>query len=447
MSILDKISELQLRSQTPAVNIFQCVELELVIHRIALEILNLPEEQQPPLKEALERARSFTIFNQDQTQLHLNLIQNLAPTPLCPFYNKLRLPTFSNYGVIAANITSIRLDPSAIRFVPRAVLDAAGTLSEKEVDLFLTVTEGPVENLCTHPWAHPYALPGDDVTTDIPMGIFPEWGFSRAQAGAPVAVNGIAPMRVHSHHGLYSPNNAHLQFHGSPCGTTWAVTAHTHRIALTKMVALPPGRETEHPIATALREARRGCRHLSDYLAKLENVRGAIDETLKPLVDAITSQDVPDLNLLPTSIQHLIFKHTWTLHGEPRDIHCDFGRASFLRDPSLDPAHYSNEEQRLNAIFSAAEELKALLVDSQIDLLLHSQPLVRSDRALALMQCAREPNDLSMLSQEERNAVYGATWNLAGCPRGNLHFGEETFHAWPQEQKAEALLLAASKLR
>jgi hypothetical protein len=79
-------------------------------------------------------------------------------------------PTISTYHTIANNIACIRLDPKALEYIPKAVLEKAGPLEGKEIDLLWTAIDGRFYlfgnrhflNHSAHPWAHLHALPGPE---------------------------------------------------------------------------------------------------------------------------------------------------------------------------------------------------------------------------------------------------------------------------------------------
>ena len=230
------------------------VEIETQIDAAARKIIATPmpsAEKQQALSELLtQRAHLLAhvpVNGLKGSVLFLNMTQiSLAPTPQCPYYKKMRLPTISTYHIIGSNIASIKLDPCALRHVPRLVLEKAGDLSSKQVDLFWTAIDGRIAvredrcmNLCTHTWVHPAALMGDEIKQDIQMGIFPDFGIMPHRGAGAIAVNDLSLMNVETHLDLYSPDNAHLErIPNSPFGCLWSVLKKDNRVAITKMLVL-----------------------------------------------------------------------------------------------------------------------------------------------------------------------------------------------------------------
>ena len=412
--------------------------------------------------------------------LFLNMNQiGLEPTPICPYYRKMRVPTVSTYGNIGSNIASITLSPEAQRFIPEAVLSAAGDLNGKHVDLLWTAVDARFLardnrsfNLCTHAWAHPYALPRENVAFDVQMGIFPEIGFAQCHQLGAIAIGGLSPMRVHAHDDLYSPDNAHFErIPNSPFGVLWSVIEKDNRVAITKMLVLF---DYDHPICQRLVNTIRNCGDLNTHMIRLGLVQNGIDETFAQLLRELQGNDpnfLRTFQALPSAFQYGIFKEAYILKGSLRGIHGDFGRASFLADPSLNIQHHCNNEERIQAVIQFKQQLSHLLIASQDDLLCKSQPLVKGDNVLRMLACAdlinagQIDNGLNMflvdLSQNEQRAVYLAAWELSGCPQENLltiqqqnstpmreelgiAWGERNFHLLGGVQ-ARALLLAASR--
>ena len=398
----------------------------------------------------------------------LNMSQiGLIPTPTCAAYNRLCAPTLSDYHRPGSHIALITLDAAALQYVPQEVQRVAGDLSGKRVDLFWMMIDGrhlrsidrPV-NLVTHLWAYPHLIPHDDVGQDVNMGICPEIGFQGSTRPGAIALHHMGPMRVHAHPNggltacLYSPDNAHFEIvPGSLFGILWAVCQKEGRIALTKMVVIF---DYDNPISASLLHATKKCASLDDHLIRLPAVAESIDGYLAPLISAICDARPEAIVTLPLAFQNGVFKEVWILKGSPCDIHDDFGRLSFLADAALDARHHCDLETRLEAVTRFSAHLKHLLCDSQVDLLLHSQPLVKEEHAVEMLTCAqmvqgRQDAAAQTLFQgfteAQKESVYFATWELSGCPRGNAHFGQETFAAARTDRglKSQALLLAASR--
>lgn len=351
--------------------------------------------------------------------------------------------------------------------------------SKTQMEFFWTAIDGRwfesaiKINLCTHPWSHPNALPDDDICEDVLMGIFPEIGFKQIDKNKdtyPISCYRLSPMQVHVHSNskkktgnhenmLYSPNNAHFEkISGSPFGVLWSVTQQKERIAITKMLVIF---DYEDPIGACLINSIRKPRTLESHFQELKKTEKAIPFVFQKVVELLEKNDpkaIEEFRKLPLAFQYGIFKETWTLLGSLHNIHTDFGRASFEEDPSLDKKYHCSNEQRIQAIENYKDYLKHLLIDSQYDLLLRSQPLTKAKNVLNMIQCAElllseEETEAEKLfgsfSQEEKEAVYFAMWQLSGCPQGNRHFGKETFKNLNRDPRlrAEALLFASTRVK
>ena len=475
------------------------INREITIHEKGLEIIcssELSQEKQKKteqlLKERIEYIRHTPTGGLKGTCVFFNMKQiGLPPTPPNPLFDRLCVPGISIYTGVASNIATVLLDLQAMKYVPQAVLNKLGDLSGKQVELFLTTADGKCGqfrtnqegniyfNLHTHRWAYPSLLPGDDAKCDVNMGIFPEVGIQKFQKNGAVAIDGISPMQVHVHpdHVIYekpnqsqasskyssqdmldSPNNAHFQIiAGSPFGVMWTVAQKDNRIAITKMVVII---DREHPICKAYVESIRDCYCLKTHLARLENVKDRIQETFASAIELFEKNDpkaMAAFNNLPLAFQYGIFKETWKEFQSPTGIHGDFGKASFTCENSLNAKYHCDSNRRAKILGQYMNELQNLLVNSQNDLMLNSQALIKGDNVLKLMQCAQEflqkKTEKAILafnqfSKGEKQAVYRAIWELSGCPRGDKDFGENTFTN-PNtnlQLKAEALILAASRL-
>ena len=420
----------------------------------------------------------------------------LAPTPSCPAYNKMRVPTISLYHQIASNIVIVRLDESALQHIPKQMLEKMGDLSRKQVEFFWTAIDGRnfiredrSINLCTHPWSHPFALNMDDVGHDVNMGIFPEVGFKPCQKPGAVAFHGMGPMRVYTHFEKgsmrYSPDNAHFEaIPGSPFGIFWAATEKEGRVALTKTLVIF---DYEHPISKCLIDSIRDCGDLATHLKRLAQTKDAIGQSLT-LPDHGFMQA---FDKLPPAFQYGIYFEAWRLFDSPLGIHDDFGKASFKGELSLDEKFHCTHDQRKQGIANFAMKLENLLIDSQMDLTLNSQPLQKGDNVLRMMRCAQlfaeadaipynyipynspldretrnRANDIekkrvddlkvpieaeamqlfSQFSKDEKESVFDAFCELIDCSRED-DFGTKGFlnQTTPFSVKSRALLLAASR--
>ncbi len=457
----------------------QKIDVEFEINRFARVIIESPlgKKDREELFDRLLRVRDLTIHHfpvngLKVTCLFLNTIQNVPPSPLCPAYNKLAFPTISTYNTIGNNFVCIRLDPKALALVPGRVLEKAGSLEGKEVDLLYTVVHGEFYqnqkrslNNNVHPWAHIHALPGDDTACDVNMGIFPEIGLEKANVPGAVAFNHLSPMNVHVHPRSgtnggkgnmdYSPDNAHFNLvPGSPFSVDWSVMQKDNRVAITKRVVLF---DETHPICQAIINSIYGCRDLLDHINRLEGVAQAIDTTLIPVSEAFAYDDPDAMRMfhhLPTAFQHGIYYQAWAAFDHPLNIHPDFGRASFENDNGLAEQYHCTNNQRAVIVNNFSAYLHGLLVDSQRDLL-HSQSLVKGDNVLTMMKCAqlffkRDVTEAlkayQQLQVQEREAIQYAYWELNGCPRTGI-FDPFNFPTKIDDAKLkrQSILLAASR--
>jgi hypothetical protein len=451
---------------------------ELEIDRRAREALNTSTANKEKETQNLLRERACFIEHvklkgkpSSPTQLFLNMTMNgLEPTPICQAYKSLRVPTVSTYHFISVNTTVIQLDRSALKYIPESISKTIDDLSNKQVDLLLTVIDGRLcsnakpLNLVTHPWTHCHARSGDDVKCDVNMGIFPEVGFQKCTETGSVSFGELSPMQVHAHPGgdimLYSPNNAHFEpIPDSPFGVCWSAAQKDGRVVITKMLVLF---DYNHPICEGLLTSIRNGKTLTAYLEELEKVQKPIQETFRHVINLFENADptiaIANFRQLPPAFQYGIFKQAWILKGSPCGIHGDFGKASFEGDPSLNKEWHCTSEECAQAIRNYVKELNHILCVSQKELTLESQPLIRGDNVLKLMKCAQllqnkeEEAAMKLFEQfsvDEKEAIYLAIWELCECPLGNMNFGSETFEAATTELllKAEALLLAASRLQ
>jgi hypothetical protein len=465
------------------------IELEMEIDRIARSLIEAPmasEERREMLTELLRLRARFVqhipVKGIIDSCLFLNLIQQVPPpSPLCPAYNKMAFPTISTYHQIGSNISCMRLDPKALEYVPKNVLDQVGPLEGKEIDLLWTAIDGRFYsfnrslNHCTHSWAHRHALPGPEknpdsnISFDVNMGIFPEVGFEQAHEPGAIAVGHISPMKVHVHAKenlqkinsedmLYSPDNAHFRaIPGSPLGIDWSVTQKDNRVAITKRVVIF---DYDHPICAALIASIRNCDCLDTHLQRLFAASEEVKNTFAPVIDRFKN-DHPDamqhFHRLPLAFQCGVFRETWVSFGSLCGIHGDFGRASFEKDPSLNEQFHCDHRRCAEAIRRFSDRMEHLLVQSQFDLLFQSQTLVKGDNVLTMMKCAQlfcqDPKQgliaFGNLPDEEQEATRFAFWELNGCPRianySTEHFPLKCYDDKALKLKIDAIRLAASR--
>jgi hypothetical protein len=380
----------------------------------------------------------------------------------------------STYHFISPTIAAIQLDQSALKYVPEQILNKIGDLSNKQLEIFWTAIDGrqcltdSIQNnrpfnLTTHSWVHSNALLGDDTHCDANMGIFPEFGFQKCTKGGSIAFDQLSPMQVHSHGSdtimLYSPDNAHFEIMPeSPFAVCWSAIQRENRVAITRMLIVF---DYEHPICKQLVDSVKNGKNLTAHLEELEKVQKPIQKTFENIISLFAKADpsaMIEFKKLPPAFQNGIFKETWVLHKSPCNIHHNFGRASFENDPSLDASWYCTNEQRNQAICNYVKELNQLLYVSHKELTLESQPLIKGDNVLKLMKCAQLVQNkeeeaamklFAQFSNEEKEAVHLAIWELCKSPRGDMAFGANTFAdpATSPVIRIKALLLAASRLK
>ncbi len=477
----NKISKLEKDNKEHAENLALRLDCLFQIDAIARRIMSTPftEKDRRQLLVNLITLRNRLILHIPVNQIKGNIIffnlaqPMLAPAPLCPAYNKMQIPTLSNYQNIGSNIACIRLDSTALTHVPKDVLKHVD-LTDKQLDLFWVAIDGreqgitypsPYErslNLCTHSWSQPHILDGDDVHFDVNMGIFPEIGFERSQDAGAIAVNGISPMNVHCHprgaqgsEMLYSPDNAHFEYiKKSPFGILWAISQKDNRVAITKMLVIF---DYNHPLSKPLIASIKSDFDLTAHLQQLKLVSKSIDEYFAPVLHAKNYEQMKAMfEKLPLSFQKGIHGEIWKLFGSPVGIHNDFGKASLEQDPSLKVEQRCDEKTLRLAIQHFANQLRFLLLDSQIELT-QSQPLILGDNILKMMRCARQfytaPQQAKdtfyhTFSPEEQEATRYAIWQLSKCPRGDDQFGNKEINnssPFSAVKKAEAVLLASSR--
>jgi len=466
MSLIDAITKLNAEITTYSLKPTEPVrmELELRIDACARKILRSKAPDKEAALHALAELRGKLVRNvstYDQ-RLYLNLMQSIGPTPHCPYYNKYQVPTISSYHTIGSNFSTIRLDPSAVEHVPAEILEKLGDLSGKSLDLFSITVDGrpfvdlhrPI-NLCTHPWSHPHLIKNKHAVADTNMGVFPVVGFTRASDGGAIAFNNLSPMSVHAHDDLYSPDNAHFRvIPDTPYGIFWAVTQKNNRVAISKMIVLF---DLNHPVCRAVQESIGQCPDVTTHAERLRAVGATQAATLVPIIDMFERDGADTMkafDALPQAFRNCIYEQTWKLHGKPMGIHDDFGQASFYADKALTQQYRCTNKQRAQTIRMFFEKLDHELVGSQLAMFQH-QRLAKGDNVLKMMTCAKLFNGglaenaeklFASFTPKEQEDVYRAMWELVGCQL--VHdIGSTAFNnaATPLQQKAEALLLAASR--
>ncbi|MBS0653663.1 MAG: hypothetical protein JSR39_09115 [Verrucomicrobia bacterium] len=493
MSALDKLAAIQdgVLAYRLAPQEDVRLKLELKINKLARVVLSSPHlEGREQIMNQLKLARAELLPNLSgyvAGNLQLNLVQSIKPTPICPAYNKIEVPTVSTYHVIGSNIESVRLDGSAINSVPQSLRDRMGDLSRHKVDLFYTaidgrpfknidhVARGPM-NLSLHTWAHPHAHPGDDVHQYPETTLLPIMGIQKAPAEQinprhqdrprvdPVPFDGLRRFDVHAHlreHAqvrndemLYSPDNIHFNLvPGSPFAIFWSGAKLDHRACMTKMLVIL---DYNDPICQALLNSIRGAPNLLTHLERLQGVVDAIDDYFDPIINGFEQGNavvaMQQYARLPEMYKKGIHYETWKLHQEPIGVHPDFGRVSFENDLTLVAERHSSNHQRAQALTAFKESLKQTLANSQAEMMTQSLPLARSDCSVTLMKCAREfqknaaegMRQFQLLPRELQESVRFAFWELSGAPRV-ADFGTLRFPGSSKDLKIESLLLAASR--
>ena len=474
------------------------IEMDLEIDRIARSVIQTPmapEARGKMLGELLRLRAQIVqhapVHGLKGNSFSLNLIQDVTPSPLCPAYNTLGFPTVTTYDHIGWNISCMRLDPKATSYVPPLVLEQAGTLQGKQVDLLWTAVDGRFYqfnrslNHASHAWTHRHALPGPEkipgpnhseienrdsnVHFDVEVGLFPEIGYEKADEAGAIAINRISPMHVHTHAPgklknvkpedmLYSPDNSHFRaINGTPFGIDWSVMKKDDRVAITKRVIIF---DYDHPICKALLGSIRNCSDLNEHLQALKAVPHTIQQTFSPVIEAFETDQpnaMADFHRLPLAFQNGIFRETWLSFNSPR-VHGDFGRASFENQESLDRNFHCSNAKRGEILRLFCGRLEHLLVGSQFQLLLQSQSLVKGDNVLKMMRCAelfKKDPEIALTSfnmeftEQEKEAVLFAFWELSGCPRkpnfGSTQFPLNCNDPQALQLKIQAILLAASR--
>jgi hypothetical protein len=474
------------------------VEMDLEIDRIARSVIQtpMPPEARGKMLNELLRLRTQIVQHapvqgMKGNSFSLNLIQDVTPSPLCPAYNTLSFPTVTTYDHIGWNISCMRLDPKAMSFVPPLVLEQAGPLQDKQVDLLWTAIDGRFYqfnrslNHATHAWTHRHALPGPEkipgpnhseiengdsnVHFDVDVGLFPEIGYEKANDAGAIAINRISPMHVHTHAParlnnvkpedmLYSPDNSHFRaIAGTPFGIDWSVMKKDDRVAITKRLVIF---DYDHPICKALLSSIRDCSDLNEHLQGLKGVPHTIQQTFSPVIEAFETGQPGAMALfhrLPLAFQYGIFRETWLSFNSP-NVHGDFGRASFENQESLARNFHCSNAKRGEILRSFCGRLEHLLVESQFQLLLQSQSLVKGDNVLKMMRCAelfKKDPEIALASftmeftEQEKEAVRFAFWELSGCPRkpnfGSTQFPLNCDNPQALQLKIQSILLAASR--
>lgn len=354
-----------------------------------------------------------------------------------------------------------RLSPASIHLVPKKVLEAAGDLSGKQVDLLCqTLDTGNTfhpqyynkrhpANLYTHHWTHHSVLQGQNAKGEYPMGLFPTWGLVCARGNTthpqphPLAFDALSNMVVHSHprgnRMVYSPDYAHFFIdESSPFAVTWAVVKDKdERVLITRITMI---HDRTDPITQAISDVSdsENCPNLDAHLEALSMlVPQAIQGVLAPSAAALKSGDLTLFDALPQWHQKNILKHAALIKGATGSKSSDF-----------------TPQQLQQAIQLHAQELTTILVDEPTELAT-SSVAIRSmhDRSsLQLIELAEkfENNDpsamdeFSHLGSDQQKAVMYALWRLNGHPRSDNSFARKHFATCSNGERARAIRLAVT---
>jgi hypothetical protein len=410
-------------------------------------------------------------------RLLLNLKQPVTPFLRCPAYDKAQMPTFSTYHIICDHDAGFRLDPESCWMeIPENVRLAVGDCSPDHTDvLFSIINASPIRgqdphyigNVCFHRWAYPHIKPGFNVKKDVQMGMFPLMGVSSAKDDlAAIAFNRLSPMRVHCHAHvdgnpnpqamLYSENNAHFRADPDyPFFSCWIAGQVDGRTCINKVIGIT---DTSDPLCMIIRNSVRKCPNLFDHMTRIEEgVEQYIAENLEPIAKELDEDEAATLDrfaALPQWMKNQVYRQAWLLKGSPKGIHGDFGRMSF-ENREIDAAHFCSRKEQAQAIRQFAADLQDLLVDSQFRL--YASRLDKGDNVETLMTMAslyldgreEEASKLfAALNKAEKDGIFKEIWELNKCPLDKgPHFGEDRFKVCPNKEKAEAILLYASRCK
>lgn len=325
------------------------------------------------------------------------------PSPPCRAYGEtasyMQIPFVDNYGYGGAPRNIIRLDPRLhAEAIPQIVRDQVG-FDPANTDLFFLL-EGSVEPdlISGEHGGHHFARESRELLVKfhhvifrddpkwcdkkafVPMGAFPLYGARGAQFW-PIPINKLEHMEIYAHPGgnmmLYSPDGAHLEVDiDIPYSVFWIAAQYGGRACIAKVVCRNPLRGTSAAIER-LFDAKNHCRNLADFKCQLLAVEPQLREELNrqfdPLARALTSGTAPDIErafaALPRTYQENIYKQIWILKGCPRDVHPDFGRASFENEVSLAAHYHASNADKLRAVAQIQEDIIHELIQSQISML------------------------------------------------------------------------------
>ncbi len=451
------------QAPTLASQIALTLSVNKILRELSQELLQ-PEEKQNYLRQLQEVHGELCCEPQGIKRLHglkrllINTLQPaLPPTTLSPAYNDYTIPCISTYHYISHFHSIVRCSTAFLSLAPPKLLEALGDYSEKNVELhsatlyaFHLTPDLPTRdfenhfNLCFHHWFARTALPGDDIyDKGLSMGIFPEFGIERSNVAGAVPFNRLGPMWIHSHWRrdedglitLYSPNNALFKVEkNSPFAICWAVAEKEGKISVSRLLILIT---REDQISASIYELLKECPSLETYQERLGNMQPIL--RFAPLLTSLSANDAEgamrEFQFLPDSYKKGILKYIPPQTSE------------------LEPALF------LKATETFVADLQRLIVDAQIQIIQLPATSEVDTREEAMMSCAEQfakaQDDaqtyaaferFNALASEDKNATFGAFWEISGCPRDNPHFGRDAFYHEPSsEKRAQALLLASSR--
>lgn len=399
----------------------------------------IPLEEKTRLIESIntlaERIRESGALNEDKTnalrlldqaifntgfpgRFHFNLMDPFnLPAPICKAYGDypvyMQIPFVDCYMFAVVSRSVARIDPRVhAESIPQTLRDQVGFDPANTDFFFLFESATNADSIQGDHGGYHFEresrevlvrfhhvvfrdeTKGCDKKVYVPMGAFPLYGARQAQFW-PIPIDHLEPMEVYAHPRddimLYSPDGAHLELDTDiPYSVFWIAGQHGGRTCLAKVICKNRG-GVYSPAIERLFEAQSGCDTLDDFKRQLSAaepfLRRELAEQFDPLVRALESGAEADIEAafaaLPRTYQENIYKQIWLLKGSPRDVHANFGRASFENDASLPAPYHASTEDKLRAV--------ALIQEDVINELIHSQIAMLSLRSVRRILPAREP--------------------------------------------------------
>ncbi len=478
-------------------NAASLIELSERVEKLAAEILQeAPSEDNAAALSILVSTRNVirgevdvvaagSVVGNSATDRSLRLYANtvcpkLPVTVMNVGYNRLQFPTVSTYHQIAPEIAGCRLSPSCAPLLPRRILETV-PLEGQQVDLFNLILDtrgliglhnyGRPFNLDTHLWVHHDILPGGNANKSYPMGLYPVCGVYSAARNtshkkpAPIALGQLQPMRVHAHpHGkskkacdmLYSPDDAHFMVdRTSPFSVTWMATQDGRRTLVARLLMI---HDYTDPLMHAVVQASKNCQEIGEHNAALNvNVDKVLQTMFAPILLALKS-DEPEAALklfdsLPEWQKNNVYKHAYFIKGSPQGVSDDLGSLSFHNSEKIEERYHLSKEERMQALANHIQEMQYILAGETTELLTACTDISLSEDAdtrtlLALAQRFESEDESALKEFDEldrrlKGQVFGAIWRINGHPRVDK-FGENRFKACDNQERAQALYLAAS---